>query len=191
VHVTGGRPIGQHHIPEGTGKWGLEWKRALARYYNHAFSISIHGASMAARGNYLALDPTYTNAYGQPLLQMTFDFPENDRKMSAFVTERAAEIARRVPDVETIRINGLAEHYDIVPYQTTHNTGGAVMGADPTKSVVNRFLQHWDAHNLFVVGASAYPQNAGYNPTGTLGALTYWTLDAIRDRYLQSPGPLA
>ena len=41
-------------------------------------------------------------------------------------------------------------------------------------SVVNRYLQSWDVPNLFVMGASAFPQNAGYNPTGTVGALAYW-----------------
>jgi gluconate 2-dehydrogenase alpha chain len=41
-----------------------------------------------------------------------------------------------------------------------------------------------------VVGASAYPQNPGYNPTGTVGALAFWTLDALRDQYLKNPGPL-
>ena len=44
--------------------------------------------------------------------------------------------------------------------------------------------------NLFVIGASAYPQNASYNPTSTLGALTYWVADAIVTQYLKSPGPL-
>ena len=67
----------------------------------------------------------------------------------------------------------------MVPYQTTHNTGGAVMGSDPKTSVLNRYLQSWDVPNVFVMGASAFPQNAGYNPTGTVGALTYWALDAI------------
>ena len=56
-----------------------------------------------------------------------------------------------------------------MPYQTTHNTGGAIMGADPKTSAVNRYLQSWDVHNLFVMGACAFPQNAGYNPTGTVG----------------------
>jgi len=42
---------------------------------------------------------------------------------------------------------------------------------------------------VFVMGASAFPQNAGYNPTGTVGALTYWALDAIKT-YLKAPGPL-
>ena len=45
------------------------------------------------------------------------------------------------------------------------------MGADPTTSVVSPHLQHWDAHNLFVVGASVYPHNSGYNPTGPLAAM--------------------
>ena len=51
----------------------------------------------------------------------------------------------------------------IVPYQSTHNIGGAVMGTGPATSVVNKYLQSWDAHNVFVVGGSAFPQNAG-NP---------------------------
>jgi len=77
-----------------------------------------------------------------------------------------------------------------VPYQTTHNTGGAIMGTDPRTSVVNRYLQAWDVPNVFVMGASAFPQNAGYNPTGTVGALTYWAADAIRNQYLRKPGAL-
>jgi gluconate 2-dehydrogenase alpha chain len=44
---------------------------------------------------------------------------------------------------------------------------------------------------VFVIGASAYPQNASYNPTGTVGALAYWAARAIVDNYLKRPGPLA
>ena len=42
----------------------------------------------------------------------------------------------------------------------------------------------------FVMGATAFPQNAGYNPTGTVGALAYWAADAIVNQYLKHPGPL-
>jgi gluconate 2-dehydrogenase alpha chain len=82
------------------------------------------------------------------------------------------------------------DSYDIWPYQTTHNTGGTIMGTSPADSVVNRYLQSWDLHNLFVMGAGVFPQNAGYNPTDTVAALTYWSVQAIRERYLRSPGPL-
>ena len=64
------------------------------------------------------------------------------------------------------------------------------MGTDPATSAVNRYQQSWDAHNVFVVGASAFPQNSGNAPTGTVGALACWTADAIRERYLAHPGPL-
>ena len=66
----------------------------------------------------------------------------------------------------------------------------AIMGADPKTSALNRYLQSWDVSNLFVTGATAFPQNAGYNPTGTVGALAYWAADAIVGKYLKNPGPL-
>ena len=72
-----------------------------------------------------------------------------------------------------------AANFDGRAGQTTHNTGGTIMGADPKTSAVNRYLQSWDADNLFVMGASVFPQNGGYNPTGTVGALAYWSARAI------------
>jgi gluconate 2-dehydrogenase alpha chain len=91
---------------------------------------------------------------------------------------------------KTIVARGLSGHYSIVPYQSTHNCGGAIMGVDPKSSVVNKYLQSWEVPNVFVVGASAFPQNAGYNPTGTVGALAYWAAEAITKMYLKKPGPL-
>jgi gluconate 2-dehydrogenase alpha chain len=89
-----------------------------------------------------------------------------------------------------IKVNGRNGHYSIVPYQTTHNTGGTIMGASPQDSVTNKFLQSWDVPNLFLLGAGAFPQNAGYNPTGTVGALAFHAAKAIREQYLRAPGPL-
>jgi gluconate 2-dehydrogenase alpha chain len=43
---------------------------------------------------------------------------------------------------------------------------------------------------VFSFGASSFPQNGSYNYTVTIGALTYWALDAIKTRYLKAPGPL-
>ena len=64
------------------------------------------------------------------------------------------------------------------------------MGATPGDSVINRYLQSWQVSNLFLMGAGAFPQNAGYNPTDTVGALTYWSAKAIVDDYLRAPGPM-
>jgi gluconate 2-dehydrogenase alpha chain len=189
VATTGGRPIEYHPTPPGTPRWGLRWKQAVRRHYNHTVSLGPHGSSMPVSGNYLSADPTYRDAYGQPLLRFTFDFPENDIRMARFVTDRTVEIAR-IMGGKIVSPAYVERPYSIVSYQTTHNCGGAVMGSVPTTSAVNRYLQSWDVPNVFVQGASAFPQNPGYNPTGTVVALAYWSAKAIREQYLRSPGPL-
>src|SRR5580700_7402263 len=187
--MTGGRPIEFHPTPPGTPEWGLDWKRAVARHYNHTIPIQQHGTSQSSRLNYLDLDPVYKDAWGRPLLRMTFDFPENDIRMSQYVADKVVPIGRAMGGKIVVR-GGTKRPYTTTVYQSTHNCGGAVMGDDPKTSVVNRYLQCWDVPNVFSLGGSAFPQNGSYNYTGTIGALTYWALDAIKNKYLKSPGPL-
>lgn len=189
AYQTGGRPIAYHPVPPGTPRWGREWKDAVAQNYNSTVSLSVHGSSIPHPNNYIGLDRTYTDAYGQPLGMMTFDFPYNDRLMSRHVTQKAWEIAEAMGG-RSVAVSWLPDHYSIVPYQTTHNTGGTIVGTDPRTSVLNKYLQSWDLHNLWTVGASCFPQNGGYNPTGTVGALAYWAVDAMINRYMKNPGPL-
>lgn len=145
---------------------------------------------MAHRGNYLDLDPTYRDNFGRPMLRMTFDFTDNELKMSRYLVDKAADIALAMEGASWITKNYRTGSWSSVPYQTTHNTGGTITGDNPTNSVVNKFLQSWDVPNLFVMGAGAFPQNAGYNPTGTVAALAYMSADAIKNQYLKSPGAM-
>jgi gluconate 2-dehydrogenase alpha chain len=188
--MSHGRPIEFQPAPPGTPKWGSAWKRALVEHYNHTVTINVHGSSIAVRSNYLDLDPTYRDAWGLPLLRITFDFPQNDIRLSAYLTEKARGIAEAM-GARQVSASPRKRPYTAMQYQSTHNTGGAIMGADPATSVVNPWLQSWDLDNVFVVGASAFPQNASYNPTGPVGALAYRAADAIVNRYLKAPGPLA
>jgi gluconate 2-dehydrogenase alpha chain len=190
-HRTGGRPIGQASVPKGAPNWGKGWKSAVTENYQRNMNIYTQGSVMAYRDNYLDLDPTYRDSSGLPLLRVTFNWQDNDIKMSQYVTGKAAEIAKAMnPQSYQINAKKIGTPFDTRFYQSTHTTGGAIMGTDPTTSVVNRYLQSWDVPNLFVIGASAFPQNIGYNPTGLVGALAYWSANAIRQRYLKSPGPL-
>jgi gluconate 2-dehydrogenase alpha chain len=109
--------------------------------------------------------------------------------MSTYLLEVCRKIAEAMKPTH-IQQRPRPKLFHVVPGQSTHNTGGTIMGTDPKTTVVNRYLQAWDAHNLFVMGASVFPQNAGYNPTGTVGALAYWSANAITSRYLKSPGSL-
>lgn len=186
---TGGRPIGQISYFPDDPKWGAGWKKATKENYQSVYGLGIQGSVYSYRDAYLDLDPTYKDPYGSPLLRMTFDWHENELKMSAYVTEKLAGIGKAM-GAERVAAFPRKAPYSVVPYQSTHNTGGAVMGDDPSTSVVNRYLQSWDVPNVFVFGASVFPQNAGYNPTGTVGALTYWAAEAIKTKYLKNPGPM-
>lgn len=189
---TGGRPIQQTSLPTGTPNWGAGWKRGIKDNYLYTAGVSAQGSVMAHRGNYLDLDPTYKDIYGQPLLRMTFDWKPNEFAMTQFTVGKAVEIAKAMgPRELKVNLRKPGDHYDLRAYQSTHNTGGAPMGTDPETSAVNRYLQSWDVPNVFVMGASAFPQNFGYNPTGMVTALAYWSAAAIRSRYLKSPGALA
>jgi len=190
VPSAGALPIRSTQVPAGTPKWGSEWKRAAAHYYQRNFSLRVGGGCQSYRQNYLDLDPTYRDANGLPLLRMTFDWGENEKKSIDWVTKKAEEIARAM-NPSRMDSHGQHGHYDIVPYQSTHNIGGAVMGADPATSAVNKYLQSWDVSNVFVIGGSAFPQNSAYPPTATIGTLACWAADNIRETYLKRPGPMA
>jgi len=185
----GAAPIRSHPVPPGTPTWGSEWKKAVAQYYTRTLILRSTGSCMSYRSNYLDLDPTYKDANGLPLLRMTFDFHDNERRMTAYVAAKAAEIARLFGPAKT-DVHSTHGKYSIVPYQSTHNIGGVVMGADPATSAVNKYLQSWDVHNVFVVGGSAFPQNSANPPTETIGMLACWAADAIKDMYLKRPAAL-
>ncbi|MGH9354682.1 MAG: GMC oxidoreductase, partial [Terriglobia bacterium] len=176
--------------PSVKAHWGSAWKKAALQSYDHIGRISFSGEHLAYKDNYMDLDPTYKDQYGDPLIRLTLDWRDNERRMVEFMTAKAIEIARAMNAREIVPFPGL-KHYDGRRYQSTHISGGTMMGASSNRSVVNPFLQHWEIPNLFVMGASIYPQNSAAHPTITILALTLRSADTIVDRYLKHPGALA
>ena len=188
---TNGQPIQNILLPRSIPDWGAGWKQGTKDWYGRAAVISSNGSNMAYRDCYLDLDPTYKDRHGRPLLRMTFDWKPNDIRMTQFMRSKIEPLAERMnPTLWESYYKQQGDRYDTRFYQSTHNVGGTIMGEDPKTSVLNRFQQTWSQHNVFATGAGAFPQNLEFNPTGTLGALAYWTADAIRNRYLRNPGPL-
>ncbi|EZH65304.1 GMC family oxidoreductase [Bacillaceae bacterium JMAK1] len=189
LNQTGIRPIETNPVPPDTKSWGSEFKKASTHYFYRTLSIGSQGASMPYRYNYLDLDPTYTDENGDPLLRMTYNFTDQDRKLAAHQAERSEEIMKQMGADIVTQTNQATGDYNIVPYQTTHNTGGTIMGASSETSVVNNYSQVWDCENLFVVGASTFTHNGGNNPTPTVGALAYRAAEGMLE-YFENPGIL-
>ncbi|RKJ37868.1 GMC family oxidoreductase, partial [Butyricicoccus sp. 1XD8-22] len=79
ITQTGQRPIAFNPVPPDTPAWGAEFKKASIEYYTRTLSIGGQGASIPHKENFMSLDPTYKDAYGLPLLQLTYNFTEQDR----------------------------------------------------------------------------------------------------------------
>jgi gluconate 2-dehydrogenase alpha chain len=178
-------------LPPGASKanWGAEWKAASLQWRDRVAQLSLAGEHMSYRQNYMDLDPTYTDKFGDPLLRFTLNWTDHEYKQQEFAYDLSAKIAPAMgAKVDPTRLS--RARYNVINYQSTHIQGGAMMGATPETSVVNPYLQHWDVPNLWVIGASSFPQNASGNPTLTALAVTYWAADAVIDKYLKHPGRL-
>jgi len=187
--LSGGRPIGYRPVPPGTPAWGSKWKQETAKWYERAISIGGSGSVMPNRGNYLDLDPTWTNRFGQPLMRMTFEYAENEKKLTIQAAAVINDLAESLKPTHLVKA-GPRLSWSSVPYQSTHNTGGTIMGTNPSNSVTNKYGQVWGVDNLFITGASLFPHNSAYNPTGPVGALAYFASDAIRNVYIKRQGKL-
>jgi gluconate 2-dehydrogenase alpha chain len=183
-------PIGYRPVPPGTPSWGKAWKAATAKWYQTGMGISTRSGVAPNRWNYYDLDPTYKNALGQPLMRLTFDFKDNERKMGTHGADIVNRIVQSMKPTHLTKASARSTPWAVAPYQSTHNTGGTIMGASPGNSAVNKYLQSWDCPNVFTVGANVFGHNGAYQPTGLVGALAYWTADAITNRYLKNPGAL-
>jgi len=188
----GNPPIGVFGTvpPSVKATWGSAWKKAAIDAFDSTASFGISGEHLAYRTNYMDLDPTYRDSNGDPLLRMTMDWNDNERNLIGYMTARMAQLGRAMGAREVVA-PPLPRRYDVNTYRSTHLQGGTIMGTSPANSVVNTWLQHWQMSNLFVLGASTFPQNPSGNPTLTILAQTLRTADAIIDRYLKLPGVLA
>ena len=183
-------PIGYRPTPSGSPKWGSEWKAATAKWYQTSMGISTRSGVLPHRHNYYELDTVYKNAFGQPLMRLTFDYKENELKMGMHGAEIVNRLSQHLNPTRLTKASAEKKSWNVVPYQSTHSTGGTIMGTSPANSAVNKYQQSWDCSNLFILGANVFPHNSAYQPTGLVGALAYWTADAIKNRYIQKPGLL-
>jgi len=198
--ATGEGPTGSFgRIPRGAAprNWGAAWKKAAIEHWDRIGpGVEMRGDHFAYRQNFMDLDPTYTDKWGDPLLRMTLDWTDYEMRQMAFGARIATQLLETIAEVSQatlVKVERPAafHHYNAAQYSTTHIQGGAIMGASPDQSVVNPWLQHWKMPNLFVVGSSSFPQNSSANPTLTIVAVSHRAADGLIDRYLKKPGPLA
>lgn len=179
------QPIeGVMNLPPDVPRWGAEFKDWLRIGYRRRFGMYSQMASLPVETNFLDLDPTMKDPWGEPALRITHDWGDQERASGEWINAIKRKIAKEMGAVKTW------EAPILPPYHiTTHEHGGHVMGDDPGDSVVNRYGQSHDIPNLFVVGGGSFPTLDGYNPTATIQALTLFAADYVK-RETQNGGSL-
>jgi choline dehydrogenase-like flavoprotein len=162
--------------------FGSEFKRQVRRWYVAPVGLTTRAAMLSRYENYVEIDPGgVVDAWGIPVLRVHIQHSDNEREMGKDAADMAAEILTRA-GAEQIGVSRQLT----VPGRIIHELGTARMGADPKKSVLNKFNQMWDAKNVFVTDGAAYVGSANQNPTLTILALTiraceYLTEEMKRD----------
>jgi len=196
IRVTSGgeAPIGSFgRIPPGEteASWGSAWKKAALKWWDHASSITSEAEHLAYRQNYIDLDPTYTDKFGDPLARLTLDWTDHERRQAEMTIQVQAKVGKAMGARIGNPARRVAGRYSTVEYQSSHVSGGVVAGTSPENSVLNPWMQHWSIPNLWVVGASGFPQNSSGNPTMTILAMAYRSADVMIKRYFKRPGSMA
>ena len=183
----GDRPITNNHVPAGVPSWGKEFKDKSIFYANRRIDVQQQNGALAWRENYMDLDPTYTDMFGDPLLRVTSKFHDQDRNIVRYAHQRGKELLEQM-GADYITVPEITEETEFDKTSLSdHTGGGVVMGDNPETSAVNNYSQVWDMDNLFVVGASSFPLMGSSNPTATVGALAYRAAEGMI-KFLENGG---
>jgi gluconate 2-dehydrogenase alpha chain len=168
--------LGSSDVPPEIRRWGRSYKAFLAHNYNSIVALSVDPETLPYEANFLDLDPDVRDLLGLPVVRITFDIYENERRLIAFLQERALVLLRIMGADQVWRGSFAVEAI------STHDVGGTRMGEDPSSSVVDSFGQLHEAPRVFVLGGSTFPTLPGLNPTLTIQALALRTAYHIAHR---------
>jgi gluconate 2-dehydrogenase alpha chain len=171
--------------PRGIPNWGAPYRKFIAKYFARHAALNAQTDNLPFADQMIDLDPDVRDAWGLPAPRLTYDWRRpSERARVEYMLHKTEEIGRAMGATHVWRAN------ERPGSPGGHHQGGARMGSDSKNSVVNRYGQSWDIHNLFIAGGSIHPTISGFNPTLTMQALAYMTADAIVNRYSKNRGPL-
>lgn len=135
------------------------------------FRTLMYGEMLPYYDNAASLHPNKKDQWGIPLLHIDAQIKENERKMIEQASIDIKEILE-AGGCRDIKINKTPKNVHIKIGDRIHEMGGACMGDDPKKSVLNKWAQAHDVANLFVTDGACMSSCATQNPSLTYMAIT-------------------
>ncbi|HEY0791833.1 MAG TPA: GMC family oxidoreductase [Chthoniobacterales bacterium] len=176
--------ISREALPPDVQRWGKPYKEHL-RQWQHFGVVRIQPDTLSYAANCLELDPHHRDrsGLGLPVLRITYDLRENEHRLSDWMETKAEEILRLMGATRTWR----GDRFTGVG--SSHDFGGARMGDDPGKTVVNADLRVHDTPGLYVYSGAVFPTCPGINPTLTLAALVYRAAEKLARQMAAGEAP--
>jgi gluconate 2-dehydrogenase alpha chain len=156
-------------VPPDVPRWGRAYKAHVARYYRRTAVLTVGAETLPYEANFLDLDPDVRDPFGRPVIRITFDTYDNERRLLSYLQDRAV---RLLEGMGADRVWRAGLHVEAMG---VHDVGGARMGVDPARSVVDGVGRLHEAPNVYVLGGATLPTHGGLNPTLTLQALALRT----------------
>jgi choline dehydrogenase-like flavoprotein len=153
------------------GLYGSAFKQAWKRATLRGIKAIVITDCLPRAENRIELDPEHRDVLGLPGLAIHYDYGEYE------------DNGRRL-GMQTLRtlLEGFGvKHATESVHDMAHQIGTTRMGTDAAISVVDRDLRAHDIENLYVAGASVFPNALGpTNPTLTIAALSLRLADHLK-----------
>ena len=174
LQPTGGPLSMTHSYPWGEENaiWGPGFHQQLRKRLGRSAMWGIIAEDLPEESNRVVLDPVKTDDSGIPAARIQYRMSENSRRLMAFHQERAKESLEAAGAYDTV----------IAPFIRAtgwHLLGTAMMGSDPSRSVVDQWGRVHDVPNLYIFDGSTWPTSAGMNPTATIAAVALRGVDHL------------
>lgn len=178
---------------------GYSVQGAIARS-NRQWHMMSQGEILPQANNRVTLDYRRTDRWGIPVAKMDFQFGPNEKAMIEHAFQSMRDMAEAAGlNCETVpRGNPLEKILFALwkrklqsptgaslPGTAAHESGGARMGFDSTRSVLDPDNQVWGVENLFVTDGACFNSVGNQNITLTIMALTAKACRAVLASYGQ------
>jgi choline dehydrogenase-like flavoprotein len=149
------------------GLLGESLKKHILKPGPWSIWMAAWGECLPNPNNRITLHPTKKDQWGLPLVEVHFNWGDNEKAMWKDAENTAAEMLENAGFENVAPFN-----YKKIAGISVHEMGTARMGKDPSTSVLNRFNQVHAVPNVFVTDGSSMTSSACQNPSLTYMALT-------------------
>ena len=168
------------------GAYGRPFKEAARRYYGSHLYFAGRGEMIPNEDCYCEIDPDGTvDQWGIPTLKFHWKWSAHELNQARHMQRTFRDIIEAMGGKVTSPVHEDGADAIAAPGEIIHEVGGAIMGADPDRSVVNQYCQSHQVPNLFVTDGACFVSNADKNPTLSIMAVAWRATDYMIEQMSQ------